>query len=79
MGMAARVVLAVGSIVAVIPLIIDMIKEVRGGNYGIDLLAVTAILASLALHEFLVATVILLMLTGARRWRPTPKSTPKRS
>ncbi len=63
-GAAVQVVLLVGSLVAVSPLIVDMIKEVRGGNYGIDLLAVTAILASLALHEFLVATVILLMLTG---------------
>ena len=63
-NMAAGVVLGVGSVVSVIPLIVDMVKEIKAGNFGVDILAVTAILASLALGEVLVAGVILLMLTG---------------
>ncbi len=61
---AASWVLRLGSIVATIPLVRDMFQELRQGNYGIDLLALTAIVASLLLGEYVVAGVILLMLTG---------------
>ncbi|WP_295729223.1 heavy metal translocating P-type ATPase [uncultured Limosilactobacillus sp.] len=43
---------------------IDMIKKLRSGDYGVDLLAITAIVATLAVGEYWAAMVILLMLIG---------------
>ncbi len=41
-----------------------MIHELRRGTFGVDILAVTAIAASVAVGEYWAATVIVLMLTG---------------
>jgi len=43
---------------------IDMIKTLRSGSFGVDILAITAITASVLVGEFWAALVILLMLTG---------------
>lgn len=43
---------------------IDMVKKLRSGDYGVDLLAITAIIATLAVGEYWAAMVILLMLIG---------------
>ena len=43
---------------------IDMLKKLRAGDYGVDLLAITAIVATLAVGEYWAAMVILLMLIG---------------
>jgi len=43
---------------------IDMIKTLRSGSFGVDILAITAITASILVGEFWAALVILLMLTG---------------
>lgn len=51
-------------VVGVLPIIRNMIKSIRSGEYGIDILAVVAILSALALREYLTAGIILLMLTG---------------
>jgi len=41
-----------------------MIQDVRAGSYGIDILAVTAIVTSVLLKEYWAAIVVVLMLTG---------------
>src|SRR5947207_3172269 len=41
-----------------------MLQDLRHGTYGIDLLAATAIVTSVLLHEFWAGMVIVLMLTG---------------
>ncbi len=41
-----------------------MVQTMRQGKYGVDLLAVTAILATLAVGEYWASLVIVLMLTG---------------
>lgn len=41
-----------------------MVRELRAGTFGIDILAVTAIVASVAVGEYWAAIVIVLMLTG---------------
>lgn len=51
-------------VLGVIPIIIDMLKSIRAGEYGVDILAVVAIVSALALGEYLAAGIILLMLTG---------------
>lgn len=45
-------------------MLIGMIKKLRAGDYGVDLLAITAIVATLAVQEYWAAMVILLMLIG---------------
>jgi len=52
------------SILVLLPIAADMVKSILKKEYGLDLLAVTAITASLALGEFLAAIVIVFMLTG---------------
>jgi heavy metal translocating P-type ATPase len=52
------------SIAAVFPLLNDMWQDVRAGSYGIDILAATAIVTSVLLHQYWAAIVIVVMLTG---------------
>ncbi len=47
-----------------LPLFWGMIRTVLRGHFGIDLIAIVAIVASILLHEYLAGTVILLMLSG---------------
>ncbi|HUD06273.1 MAG TPA: heavy metal translocating P-type ATPase [Candidatus Saccharimonadales bacterium] len=60
----ANWILGIASSIAVIPLIIDMTQTIRGGSYGIDILAATAIIASVILRQDWAAIIIALMLTG---------------
>ncbi len=43
---------------------LEMIKTLRSGRYGVDVLAITAILATLAVKEYWASLMILIMLTG---------------
>ncbi len=63
---AAHWVLGVSALINVIPLIWEMYDDVRSGSYGIDVLAATAIIASVLLHEYWAAMVVVLMLTGGK-------------
>jgi len=54
------------SLLMAIPLVVEMWQNLRGGSYGLDILAVTAIVASVLLHQYWAAIVIVLMLTGGR-------------
>ncbi len=56
--------LAVVSIIAVIPILVEMWQDLRTGRYGIDILAVTAIVASVALKQYWAGIVIVVMFTG---------------
>jgi heavy metal translocating P-type ATPase len=56
--------LGIVSLIAVIPLAWDMWQDVRAGKYGIDILAATAIIASVALGQYWAGIVVVLMLTG---------------
>jgi len=61
---AAHWLLAIVAIVEVIPLLWDMWQDVRGGTYGIDILAATAIITAVLLGQYWAAIVVVLMLTG---------------
>jgi heavy metal translocating P-type ATPase len=61
---AANYILAIVSIIEVIPLLWGMFEDIRSGKYGIDILAATAIIASVVLHEYWAAIVVVIMLTG---------------
>ncbi len=43
---------------------VSMVRELRSGAFGVDVLAVTAVCATVAVHEYWAATVVVLMLTG---------------
>jgi heavy metal translocating P-type ATPase len=52
------------AIVEVLPLLWNMWQDIRSGRYGIDILAATAIIASVILAQYWAAIVVVLMLTG---------------
>lgn len=52
------------AILAVFPLLADMLEDLRSGSYGIDILAATAIVFSVILGESWAAIVIVIMFTG---------------
>ncbi len=56
--------LGIVATVEVLPLLWDMWQDIRSGRYGIDILAATAIIASVALGQYWAGIVIVLMLTG---------------
>jgi cation transport ATPase len=62
--LAAQIVLSAISLYAVIPLAKDMVEHLRSGGYGIDILAVTAIITAVLLGEYWAAIVVVIMLTG---------------
>lgn len=63
---ALKIVLSVVSIAEALPLLWEMWQDLRLGKYGIDILAVTAIVASVLLGQYWAALVVVLMLTGGK-------------
>jgi heavy metal translocating P-type ATPase len=61
---AADWVLIITSVLVAIPLAWDMVNTLRSGRFGIDVLALTAIITSLVLGEYWAAIIIVVMLTG---------------
>ena len=53
----------VGAFIA-LQMFIEMIGTLKSGSYGVDLLAITAVVATLAVSEYWAAMVILVMLVG---------------
>lgn len=60
----AHWILGLAALGATVPLLWEMVRTLRGGEYGIDILAATAIVTSVLLHEYWAAMIIVLMLTG---------------
>lgn len=52
------------SVVVAVPLAYGMVQDIRHGVYGVDILALAAIITALLLKEYWTAAVIVLMLTG---------------
>lgn len=52
------------ALIATVPIVWDMLQSLREGRYGLDILAATAIVTSVLLHEYWAGIVIVLMLTG---------------
>lgn len=53
----------VGSLIS-LSMLIEMIKTLRSGQYGVDLLAITAVVATLIVSEYWASMVVLIMLVG---------------
>lgn len=56
-------ILIIGGITT-ITMLLGMIETLRSGKYGIDILAITAIVATLAVGEYWASLMVLIMLTG---------------
>lgn len=60
----AHLILGVTAIVSILPLLAGMWQTLRDGKYGVDVLAITAIVTSVLLREYWAGIIICLMLTG---------------
>lgn len=60
----AQWLVSIYAILIAIILSVDMIKTLRSGSYGVDILAITAIVSTIAVGQFWASLVIVLMLTG---------------
>ncbi len=63
---AARWVIIVAAAAVGVWLTVDMIRDLIRGHVGVDILAATALAATLAVGEYAAAMVVVLMLTGGR-------------
>lgn len=61
--LAKLIITIVGSLIS-ISMIIEMIKTIRSGRYGVDLLAILAISSTLFIGEYWASLIILIMLVG---------------
>ncbi|MEO6513615.1 MAG: heavy metal translocating P-type ATPase [Candidatus Saccharimonadales bacterium] len=61
---AAHWLLGGASLLLALPLLYGMWDDLRSGKYGIDILAATAIITAVLLHEYWAAIIVVLMLTG---------------
>jgi heavy metal translocating P-type ATPase len=66
LDMAAHWVLIVLSAAQLIPLLIEIYKDLRAGKYGVDILVVVAIVSSLLLQQYWAAVVLIIMITGGQ-------------
>lgn len=64
LNIAAQVIVTLMGSVISLTMLIEMIKTLRAGKYGVDILAITAIVATLAISEYWASLMILVMLTG---------------
>jgi len=60
----AQILVTVLGVFLALLMFIDMVKTLRSGKFGVDLLAITAVIATLAVSEYWAALIVLLMLTG---------------
>lgn len=60
----SHLLLGLTSLIMVIPMLRDMWLTLQEGRYGVDILAATAIVTSVLLHEYWAGIIIVLMLTG---------------
>lgn len=62
--LAAQIVVTVAGSIMAISMVIEMIKTLKSGKFGVDLLAIMAIVATLAVGEYWASLMVLVMLTG---------------
>lgn len=60
----AQIIVTIAGAIVALTMLVGMVKTLRSGKYGVDLLAILAVVAILAVGEYWAAMVILVMLTG---------------
>lgn len=54
------------AVIELLPILVEMWRDIRAGKYGLDILAVIAIVSSVILGQYWAAIVIVLMFTGGQ-------------
>ncbi|UQS82093.1 cadmium-translocating P-type ATPase [Bombilactobacillus folatiphilus] len=60
----AQILITIVGILLAVSMTLEMIKTLRSGKYGVDLLAILAIVSTLAVGQYWASLIILLMLVG---------------
>lgn len=60
----SNLILLITLIVGALPLIWRLLRDILRGHFGVDLIAITAIVCAFFLHQYLAGAVIVLMLSG---------------
>jgi len=60
----AHIILGLSMLINIAPFIWNMVQDFRSGKYGLDVLAATAVITALLMHEYWTGIVIILMLTS---------------
>ncbi|AOZ46031.1 heavy metal translocating P-type ATPase [Acidipropionibacterium acidipropionici] len=76
---AARTVISVVCLALAVRLVVGMVHELRAGSYGVDLLAIIAIVSTVLVGEHWASLVICLMLTGGEALEDHAQNRAKRS
>ncbi|MCL2676715.1 MAG: cadmium-translocating P-type ATPase, partial [Streptococcaceae bacterium] len=63
-GHVAYLIVTIAGGVLALSMFVEMIQTLRSGSYGVDLLAITAIIATLWVGEYWAALIVVLMLVG---------------
>lgn len=64
LALVAQIVITVTGTLIALSMLKEMIKTLRSGSYGVDLLAITAVAATLAVGQYWAAMIVLIMLVG---------------
>jgi heavy metal translocating P-type ATPase len=62
----SHIILGATALLSAIPLATGMVEDLRSGKYGVDILALTAIVSSVLLGQYWAGMIIVLMLTGGK-------------
>lgn len=60
----AQLIISILGLLLALIMFVDMVKVLKSGNFGVDLLAITAIVATIVLGQYWAGWIVLLMLTG---------------
>ena len=64
LALVAQLIITVTGTLIALSMLKEMIKTLRSGSYGVDLLAITAVAATLAVGQYWAAMIVLIMLVG---------------
>ncbi len=64
LALVAQIIITVTGTLIALSMLEEMIKTLRSGSYGVDLLAITAVAATLAVGQYWAAMIVLIMLVG---------------
>lgn len=64
MTTAANVLISISGAIIALSMLVEMIKVLKSGNFGVDLLAIISVTATIIAKDYWAALIILIMLTG---------------
>lgn len=65
-SVAQDAILVIAVAIGSVPLCLDTLREIRKGNFGVDVLAMISVITGLVFREYWVAAIIILMFSGGK-------------